>query len=73
MAFYLDASAILPALVTESRSADIYVRRFELKLRTPDALHAAICRRTGSTLVTLDQRLADAAGELGTACHIPGQ
>jgi predicted nucleic acid-binding protein len=54
----------------DARAANAIVRRFDLKLRTPDAVHAAICRRTGATLVTLDHRLAGAAGELGIACHI---
>ena len=44
-----------------------YVRRFDLALRAPDALHLAIARRLDATLVTLDRRLAAAAGELGIA------
>jgi hypothetical protein len=47
------------------RLANAFVRRFELGLRAPDALHAAACRRGGHTLVTLDQRLARAAETLG--------
>jgi predicted nucleic acid-binding protein len=43
----------------------IYVRRFDLMLRAPDALHLAIARRLDATLVTLDRRLARAAKELG--------
>lgn len=57
-------------------SADILragaiVRRFELKLLTPDAIHAAVCERLGLTLVTLDWRLADAATKLGIAVVVP--
>jgi uncharacterized protein len=37
------------------------VRQFELKLRTPDALHLAICLRIGAQLVTHDGGLAEAA------------
>jgi len=48
------------------RLANIFVRRFDLMLRAPDALHLAICRRAGFTLATLDKRLAHAAVELGT-------
>ena len=44
--------------------ANIFVRRFDLMLRAPDALHAAVCRRLGLTMVTLDQRLARAAAAL---------
>jgi uncharacterized protein len=50
---------------SDCRLASNFVRRFELKLRVPDALHAAICHRLGFQLVTLDKRLAEAARELG--------
>ncbi len=53
------------------RTAHAYVRRFELKLRTPDALHVAVAERLGLTLVTLDRRLADAAATLGIAVVVP--
>lgn len=55
----------------DCRAASNYVRRFELKLRAPDALHAAICNRLGLQLVTLDRRLAAAARELGNDVVIP--
>jgi hypothetical protein len=45
--------------------ASMLVRRFELGLRAPDALHLAACRRGDHTLVTLDRRLAGAAEALG--------
>jgi len=57
----------------DCRLANTYVRRFDLKLRAPDALHAAICRRLGLMLVTLDRRLANAARELGIDVHVPGE
>ena len=47
------------------RLAHVFVRRFDLMLRAPDALHAAICRRENLLLVTCDKRLAHAADELG--------
>lgn len=56
---------------TDCRLANAYVRRFDLKLRAPDALHVAICRRLDLSLVTLDQRLARAARELGLDVRIP--
>jgi predicted nucleic acid-binding protein len=56
----------------DCRLANTYVRRFNLKLRAPDALHAAICRRLQLQLVTLDRRLAAAARELGIAVAVPG-
>jgi predicted nucleic acid-binding protein len=56
---------------SDARLANIFVRRFDLMLRAPDALHAAICRRTGNVLVTLDRRLARAATELGVGVVLP--
>lgn len=46
-------------------AADRLVRRFELKLRTPDALHLVLARRAQAMLATFDARLADAATALG--------
>jgi predicted nucleic acid-binding protein len=50
----------------------VYVRRFELMLRAPDALHAAACKRAGHRLVTLDKRLAAAAKDLGVESVLLG-
>lgn len=57
---------------SDLRLASLFVRRFELMLRAPDALHAAICQRMGASLVTLDRRLADAARELSINALVPG-
>ncbi len=57
----------------DCRLANSYVHRFELKLRAPDALHAAICRRLGLRLVTLDRRLAAAARALNVDVAIPAE
>ena len=57
----------------DCRVANSYVRRFNLGLRAPDALHAAICRRLELRLVTLDRRLAAAAMELGIDVMVPEQ
>ena len=67
------ASTSLAAEVrpVDMRLAYAYVRRFDLKLRAPDALHMAIAHRVGATLVTLDHRLARAARELGVAVDMP--
>jgi predicted nucleic acid-binding protein len=54
------------------RLAHVFVRRFDLMLRAPDALHAAACRRGDHLLVTLDRRLALAAAELGVAVRLLG-
>ena len=53
------------------RLAYAYVRRFDLALRAPDALHIAIDRRLDVSLATVDRRLAAAAGELGVTVEVP--
>ncbi len=51
--------------------ATTYIRRFDLPLRTPDALHIAIAQRLDATLVTFDRGMAVAAGMLGMAVATP--
>ena len=53
------------------RLAYAHVRRFDLALRAPDALHLAIARRTGAKLVTFDRRLLRAASALGITAEMP--
>ncbi len=55
----------------DARLADVYVRRFDLGLRAPDALHLAVARRLDATLITLDRCLATAAREMGIAVKLP--
>lgn len=59
------AAAEVEMTAADIRLAAVYVRRFDLMLRTPDALHAAVCRREDLELITLDRRLATSAGALG--------
>ncbi len=65
-------SSLVDLGASEARLAYIYVRSFDLQLRAPDALHIAIARRLDATLVTLDQRMARAAEDLGIAVIMPG-
>ena len=62
---------VLPIEPVDVRMATELVRRFELKLLMPDAIHAALCLRYDLTLVTLDDRLAKAAAMLGIECLVP--
>jgi len=51
--------------------ATAFLRRLDLTLRTPDAIHVAIARRLDATLVTFDQRMATNARALGMAVATP--
>jgi len=53
------------------RLAYAYVRRFDLALRAPDALHLAIARRTEARLVSFDRRLLRSATALGIVAEMP--
>jgi predicted nucleic acid-binding protein len=44
--------------------ADFYLRRFDLPLRAPDAIHIAVAQRLGATLVTFDRAMTTAARAL---------
>lgn len=46
-------------------AAAAYIRRLDLPLRTPDAIHIAIAQRQGARLATFDAKLADCARTLG--------
>jgi predicted nucleic acid-binding protein len=46
-------------------TASAFMRRLDLPLRTPDAIHIAIAQRLGATLVTFDRRMAASARALG--------
>ena len=71
-----DAWRTTDAIALDIEAADIrlaalLVRRIELGLRMPDAIHAAACRRLGHTLVTLDVRLAGPAASLDVEILVP--
>lgn len=52
-------------------AADRILRRLDVNLRTPDAIHIAIAQRLDATLVTFDQRMAASARALGMAVATP--
>lgn len=51
--------------------ASSFIRRFDLPLRTPDAIHMAIAQRLSATLVTFDRDMVVAARKLGVAVVEP--
>lgn len=61
----------IPLIPSDVPEANLLVRQFELKLRTPDALHLAICRRLGARMVTLDNNLANACRSVDVAVINP--
>ena len=65
------ASSPVDLRPADARLAYAYVRRFDLMLRTPDALHLAIAARLDASIVTLDRRLERAAQEVGIAVEVP--
>ncbi len=60
-----------PIRDSDITEANCIVRRFDLKLRLPDAIHVATARRMNARLITLDRRMAAAANALGIACINP--
>ncbi len=46
--------------------AGAFLRRLDLNLRTPDAIHIAMAQRLGAELATFDERMAECALALGT-------
>jgi uncharacterized protein len=66
-------NAVAKTVITASdlNDAELFVRRFELKFRGPDALHIAICIRLKATMITFDQNQAHAARALGLNVEIP--
>jgi uncharacterized protein len=51
--------------------ATTFLRRLDLPLKTPDAIHIAIAQRLGATLVTFDRQMAASARALGTPVETP--
>jgi predicted nucleic acid-binding protein len=59
------ASTPVDVQSADARLAHAYIRRFDLMLRAPDALHLAITARLDASIMTLDQRMERAAQQLG--------
>lgn len=64
------SAELLDLASADLRRANAIVRRFELKLRFPDALHTAICLERALSVVTRDRALAAAAEQFGLAVEL---
>jgi uncharacterized protein len=67
-----DAWLVRETQFAETLSADVvaaaaFIRRLDLTLRAPDAIHIAIAQRVGADLFTFDKQMAKSARSLGTA------
>ena len=58
---WMEAKRWVEVQSADFASATSFVRQFDLKLRTPDALHLAVVQRIGATLVTFDVGMTAAA------------
>ncbi len=47
------------------RLAETFIRRLDLTLLAPDALHIAMAKREGAALATFDAKMAASAQNLG--------
>lgn len=65
------ATELVETVPGDVRFAQMLVRRFETKLRAPDALHVAMAKRLGATLVTRDAGMRVAAEMVGVAAVGP--
>jgi uncharacterized protein len=52
-------------------AANRILRRLDVNLRTPDAIHIAIAQRLDATLITFDRSMAASARALGIAVATP--
>ena len=71
-----DSWAARSVQLIEVTAADValataFLRRLDLTLRTPDAIHIAIAQRIRATLITFDQRMAESARALGMTVATP--
>lgn len=55
------------------RLARDYIARFDLPLKSPDALHLALCAAENLTLLTADRQLARNAEALGVQTELVGR
>lgn len=56
---------------TDVTLADVLLRRLDLPLQAPDAIHLAIAERIEARLVTFDRQMEAGARALGMAVAMP--
>jgi uncharacterized protein len=64
-AWRLSATQIRTISASDVALGTTYVRRWDLKLRLPDAIHLAACRRFGFALASFDARMVNSARAVG--------
>jgi hypothetical protein len=67
-----ESFTVLPVTAAHFRTAAKFVDQHSLGLRAGDALHLAAASEHGATVITLDQRLAEAAPALGVPTQLLG-
>ncbi|MEQ7156388.1 type II toxin-antitoxin system VapC family toxin [Brevundimonas aurifodinae] len=69
----LTAAEEVAIVSSDIAAANALVRRPEVSLRAPDAIHIAAAHRLGATLLTLDRGMARAAAALGVPYLNPAE
>lgn len=64
-------AALIDCVSADIGTATLFVRRFALGLRMPDAIHLAVARRLALPLITFDTRVVRAATVLAVAIAGP--
>jgi hypothetical protein len=67
---YGSSIAVLPVSRGQFRIAARFADQHTLGLRSPDALHLAICADQGATLCTLDRTQSEACAPLGVSARL---
>lgn len=63
----INLPTMVPASSEDISAAESFIRRLDLNLRAPDAIHIAIALPAGLPLATFDERMAACARDLGLA------
>jgi len=61
----LQSTRIISLESSDILGAETYLRRLDLTLRAADAMHIAMAKRAGATLVTFDIKMATSAAAIG--------